>query len=162
MFDSDDSDPCSDDDRDKRCSRTQSEWEALIRDAGSYVRPGDQLRPRILDAVSQRRQRRSVWQRCLGSFALACTAIVAIVIAGEFGRGFAPQGRSANDLQQQATARAITEGVAWEWALTDVVYDWRRPTSNASLSRRHQPAALSPKHDRPDETREAEIIGVGR
>ena len=162
MFDSDDSDPFYDNDRGESCSRNQSEWETLIRDAGSYVRPGDQLRPRILDAVSQRRQRRSIWQRCLGSFALACTAMVAIVIAGEFGRAIAPQGRSANDLQQQATTRAISEGVAWEWALTEVVYNWRRSTSNALSTRRRDPVALTPEQDRDAETRDANVSGGGR
>ncbi len=161
MFDSDATNPF-DDDRDESCSRNQFEWETLIRDAGGYVRPGDQLRPRILDAVSQRRQRRSVWQRCFGSFALACTAIVAIVIAGEFGRAITPQGRSANDLQQQATTRAISEGVAWEWALTEVVYDWRRPTTDASSPRRHQAAGLIPEQDRKVETRDARISRGGR
>jgi len=108
-------------------------WESVIRDAGDYVRPGDQLRGRILDAVSNRRQRRQRWQRYFGGLTLATVAMLFLVMIGQAGLAIAPRGRSTSDLHDQATRRAVVEGVAWEWALTEVVYDWRRSGAAKSL-----------------------------
>ncbi|MCM2371531.1 PTS sugar transporter subunit IIC [Aporhodopirellula aestuarii] len=106
-----------------------SDLEDLIRGAGNYVRPGDQLRARILESVAHRRERRYMWQRFFGGFALATTVVLALVIIGQIGLAIAPRGRTASDLQRQAARRANADGVAWEWALTEVVYDWRRSTT---------------------------------
>lgn len=110
-------------------TRPTSDWEAIIRDAGDYVRPGDQLRGRILDAVSNRRQRRQRWRRCFGTLTLATSALLCLIVVGHIGRAIVPRGRSVSDLHEQAAARASSEGIAWEWALTEVVYDWRRSGS---------------------------------
>lgn len=103
-----------------------SNWENLIRDAGDYVRPGDQLRGRILDAVSTRRRRRRGWRRSLAAITLATSAVLVLILLGNLMVTFVPHGRSASELHEQANVRAGAQGVAWEWALTDVLYDWRR------------------------------------
>ncbi|MBB3204262.1 hypothetical protein FHS27_000026 [Rhodopirellula rubra] len=113
-------------------SHDGQDLEDLIRGAGHYVHPGDQLRARILESVNCRRERRHMWQRFFGGFALATTVVLALIIIGQIGLAVTPRGRTASDLQHQATRRANADGVAWEWALTEVVYDWRRSAA-ASL-----------------------------
>ncbi|EMI54724.1 hypothetical protein [Rhodopirellula sallentina] len=128
------------------------ELEELIRGAGRYVRPGDQLRARILERVSHRRERRRIWQRVLGGFTLSCTIALALIIIGRSAMTFMPRGPSSSDLHSQATRRANADGVAWEWALTEVVYDWRRSAAT-NLSRAtpapQTSATNQPESDRP-------------
>ncbi|MFG0289234.1 MAG: hypothetical protein ACF8CQ_13735 [Rhodopirellula sp. JB044] len=124
------------------------ELEELIRGAGRYVRPGDQLRARILERVSQRRERRRIWQRVLGGFTLSCTIALALIVIGRSAMTFMPRGPSSSDLHSQATRRANADGVAWEWALTEVVYDWRR--SAATNLSRATSEPQTPASDRSD------------
>ncbi|TWT75413.1 hypothetical protein [Allorhodopirellula solitaria] len=106
--------------------------ENLIRDAGDYVRPGDQLRARILEQVDERRQRRRLWQRLVGGVVFTTTVAWLLLVVGQIGVQVAPHGRSASDLHEQASRRANIEGIGWEWALTEVIYDWRRRPGDSS------------------------------
>lgn len=108
--------------------------ERLIRDAGDYVRPGDQLRARILEQVAQKRERRRMWQRLVGGLVFTTTVAALLLFVGQIGLHVAPQGRTASDVHDQAVRRASVEGIGWEWALTEVIYDWRRPPSSPTSS----------------------------
>lgn len=119
--------------------RSDFDIENLIRDAGDYVRPGDQLRARILEKVARRRQRRQLWQRLVGGLVCTTTVAALLLIVGEIGLRVAPQGRSAGDVHDQAVRRASMEGIGWEWALTEVIYDWRRPSASPVNSSSRQP-----------------------
>lgn len=112
--------------------------ERLIRDAGDYVRPGDQLRARILEQVAQKRERRRMWQSLVGGLVFTTTVAALLLFVGQIGLRVAPQGRSASDVHDQAVRRASAEGIGWEWALTEVIYDWRRPPTSPTNSSSRQ------------------------
>ncbi len=106
--------------------------EGLIRDARNYVRPGELLRARILEQVTQRRERRRLWQRLFGGVVFSSAVAALLLVVGQIGLRVTPHGRSASDIHDQAAKRASVEGIGWEWALTEVIYDWRRPPSSSS------------------------------
>jgi hypothetical protein len=81
------------------------ELEALIRAAGNYVRPSDDLRPLVLEearlARSERRAQDRIWQFVL--------AVMFVAIALSSWRGYSPSGLdAASALESAAPASAAS------------------------------------------------------
>jgi ferric-dicitrate binding protein FerR (iron transport regulator) len=97
--------------------------ETLVRAAGGYVRPSDELRPRVLEAARvesrERQAQRRIWQA-----ALAITLLIGILAAAG-SRFDLPAPFSASMLQAQANVRAA-EGDGAGWSMVDSFTDLRR------------------------------------
>ena len=97
--------------------------EALVRAAGNYVRPSEELRPRVLESArmeaSERKALRRIWQAAL---ALMLFASFSTTISGPWTGG---SSFSADLLQVQAEVRAAGTDAAG-WSLVDSFTDLRR------------------------------------
>lgn len=101
--------------------------EQWIKAAGSYVRPGDQLRPQVIEQVKQQAARRGAWKPMVqfASWGLSAAlvwslAVYAILLV-------TPRGLTASDLYGRAEERAATSGVSLDWALSEVFSESRHP-----------------------------------
>lgn len=106
-----------------------ADWDelaALVRDAGDYVGVSPQLRPRVVEAVSRVLARRRAVYRlgCAAAVSLALTAGLA-AIGQRWQPLTPPRGVTSEQLHRWAGERAKSAGVGFEWALADVVTDWR-------------------------------------
>jgi Tfp pilus assembly protein PilN len=109
----------------------QSEWndvEALVRAAGGYVHPSEELRPRVLEAARaesrERRAQRQIWHLAI---VIALLGALSTAIVGHW-RAAAPYSSapySASLLQMQANARQA-EGSDAGWSMVESFTDLRR------------------------------------
>ena len=97
--------------------------EALVRAAGNYVRPSEDLRPRVLETArmeaSERKALRRIWQAAL---ALVLLASLSTTISGPWTGG---SSFSSELLQVQAEVRAAGCD-STGWRLVDSFTDLRR------------------------------------
>jgi len=97
--------------------------EALVRAAGSYVRPSDELRPRVLESARaeshERRAQRRIWQAALA------VALLGAMVAAAASRSDVPPSVSAGMLQTRAAVQTA-EGGAAGWSIVDSFTDLRR------------------------------------
>ena len=111
--------------------------ESLIRGAGNYMRPGDNLRGDILESVRVDVERKSRWRRWLASAGVAASVMMVVAISGSMLLSAVPRGRTADELFAQASGSepslvplqqtSISEaGTRLQWALSEVFHDWRR------------------------------------
>lgn len=118
---------------------------ALVRDAGDYVDCSPQLRPRVVEAVRRVSVRRRGVQQFAGVaiLALALAAALALVVAPHLTSLAPPQGVTAEQLDRRAGERAAAAGVGFDWALSEVVADWRSQMAGSppTLSVFQPPAA---------------------
>lgn len=104
----------------------ETEWaevEALVQAAGAYVRPSDELRPRVLEAARtesrERRAQRRIWQ-------LALAIAILGLISAATGSRWSPGGPlSASMLPSQPDARQ-TEASSIGWNTVDSFTELRR------------------------------------
>ncbi|MEO9595465.1 hypothetical protein [Rhodopirellula bahusiensis] len=106
--------------------------EDLIRDAGRYVRPSSELRPRVLESVRQQNQTR---QRTGGAFkiiGLGMAAMMSFVWVGQSIETLAPLQRiSSDEVEQEAVMRSSVTNQSLDWALMEVM-NHHRPTKQGS------------------------------
>jgi len=111
--------------------------EDLLRDAGNYIRPRDELRASILECVRDGVDRKHRHRRWLFSFSAAGGVMAMTLLVGGLGLSLVPRGRTADELLSQASRRAHVErqsnaigvsesGTSFQWALSEVFSDWRR------------------------------------
>ncbi|TWT95026.1 hypothetical protein [Neorhodopirellula pilleata] len=109
----------------------------LLRNAGNYIRPRDELRASILECVRDGVDRKHRRRRWFFSFSAASGVMAMTLVVGGLGLSLVPRGRTADELFSQATRRAhvarqtntigVSEsGTSWQWALSEVFADWRR------------------------------------
>ena len=103
-----------------------AEWdevEALVRAAGGYVRPSEDLRPRLLEtARAESRERQAHWRIWQLALAIALLAAVATVFGARPGTAAS---FSQGALRVQAEVRPA-EGGAPGWRIVDSFTDLRR------------------------------------
>lgn len=98
--------------------------EALVRAAGNYVRPSEELRPRVLEAARRESIERSVRRRiCHAALALGLLLGAAIGMGGEELPAF-----SAGALRQ--VELNSTESGAIGWSMVESFTDLRRRQAN--------------------------------
>lgn len=105
----------------------QAAVEALIRASRDYVRPSDELRPRVLDAAREhcsdcRAERR------LGSFALVVLLLVMttpIVLRSVSNFQAGHSAVTATKIESLAAELAARQDVGTHWALAEAVTRWR-------------------------------------
>lgn len=92
-----------------------------IRQAGNYVRPSDDLRPRIIEAAKDQRGQQRV-RRTASGMMLAFGLLILVttpsmkLIADRLERSQAP---TSDEMQQQATQYSSQSGVGPNWGLTE-------------------------------------------
>ena len=108
------------------CQQWQDGWEdaeALVRAAGDYVRPSDDLRPRVLETARaeshERWAQRRIWQVALA------VALLGLCSTSFHGRLTKSAARSAGGLQAAAIAPHIEAGHDG-WSMVDSFTDLRR------------------------------------
>ncbi len=103
-----------------------AEWdevEALVRAAGGYVRPSEDLRPRLLEtARAESRERQAQWRIWQLALAIALLGAVATIFGT---RSDAAASFSQGALQVQAEVRPAEAGAAG-WRIVDSFTDLRR------------------------------------
>jgi hypothetical protein len=111
------------------------EVEAILLAAGGYVRPTDDLRPRVLEAARlQRRERRArQWIRGLAAAVVLTAGGAALVdplVSSEGERGLAWRGVTSQTLYADAEARSIASG-GLNWGIVDAFRDLREEQREA-------------------------------
>ncbi|KLU03363.1 putative transmembrane protein [Rhodopirellula islandica] len=106
--------------------------EDLIRDAGRYVRPSSELRPRVLESVRQQKQTRKQTGGALGMIGLGMAAMLSFVWVGQSMQSIPPLPRmSSEEVEQKAVLRSSLTNQSLDWALMEVMDD-QRPTKQGS------------------------------
>jgi ferric-dicitrate binding protein FerR (iron transport regulator) len=101
-----------------------SEVESLIRSAGNYVRPSEELRPRVLEAArsdsGERKARRHLW---LLAIAVGLLGTLVAVVSSR-----SPASFSHGMLSATATSTDVrpAEGGAAGWSIVDAYTELRR------------------------------------
>jgi hypothetical protein len=107
------------------------EWddvEDLVRQAGGYVRPSEEMRPRVIEAARaesrERQAQRRIWQAAL---ALAAWGAISIATAGRFSTNssFSAGMLHAQAELRQADAHSAEIGAAG-WGMVDSFTNLRR------------------------------------
>lgn len=102
--------------------------EDLIRNAGRYVRPSSELRPRVLESVRHQNQTRKQTGGALGMLGLGMAAMLSFVWVGQSMQSIAPLPRVTSDeVEQEAMLRSSMTNQSLDWALMEVM-DQRRPS----------------------------------
>lgn len=102
--------------------------EDLIRNAGRYVRPSSELRPRVLESVRHQNQTRKQTGGALGMLGLGMAAMLSFVWVGQSMQSIAPLPRVTSDeVEQEAMLRSSLTNQSLDWALMEVM-DQRRPS----------------------------------
>ncbi|WDQ18169.1 hypothetical protein [Rhodopirellula sp. P2] len=102
--------------------------EDLIRDAGRYVRPSSELRPRVLESVRQQNDARQKTGGVLGMLGLGMAAMLSFVWVGQSIQSIPPLPRmSSDEVEQKAMLRSSLTNQSLDWALMEVMDD-QRPT----------------------------------
>jgi hypothetical protein len=113
-------------DRDDR-NDEPAEWreiEALVRAAGHYVRPSEELRPRVLEAARRESMERSVRRRiCHAALALG------LLLGAATGMGREELPAFSAGALRQAELNS-TEGGAIGWSMVESFTDLRRRQAN--------------------------------
>lgn len=108
--------------------------EAMLLAAGDYVRPTDDLRPRVLEAArAEHRERRArTWIRSLAAAVIvtACGATMFDSLASGDARGIARRGYDAQSLHAEAQARSMASG-GFSWGVVDAFRDLREQQREA-------------------------------
>lgn len=113
----------------QRQSRQHSafaELESMVRAAGGYVHPTDDLRPNTLEAVrSAGRQRRTSCR--LGALAglvllLAASGFPDFLLSARLGPAFV----QSSELHRRAVQYSVEKGIGTNWALYEVFSEMRR------------------------------------
>ncbi len=104
----------------------QCDLENWIKAAGDYVQPGSEVRPQIIEAVRQRTVRKRAWRPLLRVSSWSLAVLVGVVMIGQALSPWVPQGVTASEIQDRAQQRATSAGIPLDWALTEVVHEWRR------------------------------------
>ena len=93
------------------------EIESLIRDAGNYVQPSDDLRPRVMEAVrSQRVERvaqRRIWQSALW-FCVLSVLVMSTLPRIDFDDGLQPAAAQASSGDPPPGPTAARDGESWD------------------------------------------------
>lgn len=110
-----------------------SDVESLIRAAGNYVRPSEELRPRVLESARaearERLAQRRIWQVALA------IALSGALLAAVASRGSSPASFPAGILTAQAALRPAdaregalhsAEGGAAGWSIVEAYVELRR------------------------------------
>ena len=117
--------------RDDRPFDSFESLESIVRAAGGYVQPTDDLRPRTLEAARDACAHRR-WNRRLGAMA---TAVVALALCGPLsriapsraGQAEAPsEAIRSYDLHHEASLRTARSGLDPSWALYDAFAELRK------------------------------------
>jgi hypothetical protein len=107
--------------------------ESLIRSAGNYVVPSDQLRPRLME-IATNRQAFTTQRLCLvvgaGLLGLFCLAglVVTKVVADRILRAAPP---SSQEMLEKAASRSYLEHEPMDWTLTE---EYRRAYERRAVS----------------------------
>lgn len=102
--------------------------EDLIRNAGRYVRPSSELRPRVLESVRHQNQTRKQTGGALGMLGLGMATMLSFVWVGQSMQSIAPLPRVTSDeVEQEAMLRSSLTNQSLDWALMEVM-DQRRPS----------------------------------
>ncbi|MFG0267778.1 MAG: hypothetical protein ACF8AM_21895 [Rhodopirellula sp. JB055] len=112
--------------------------EHLIRNAGRYVRPSSELRPRVLESVRHQSQTRKQTGGALGMLGLGMATMLSFVWGGQSMQSIAPLPRVTSDeVEQEAMLRSSMTNQSLDWGLRDVM-DQQRPSkqhrANAELT----------------------------
>jgi len=108
--------------------RSLEQIESVIRAAGGYVRPSDDLRPRTLEAAREHRDDRRAEQK-LGGFAIAVLLLVSFsspaidYVDGLRSKSSAP---SATEMQHRAMEYGVQPHVGVHWGLAEAFTQLRR------------------------------------
>jgi len=105
-----------------------AETEALIRSAGRYVWPSDDLRPRVLEAARERVGQRHTRYRLAVMMVAAALGVMTGVSVSNHLQASAdsaamPRGERLDELVE---AHAAASGQTHDWALADIVDQWRK------------------------------------
>ena len=104
----------------------ESEIAALVREAGGYVGASPELRPRVIEAAREATALRRRLHRLMGAAALALMLTGGLAAIEQRWQTLAPpQAMTSDQLHRLAGHRAVAVGVGFDWALADVVADWR-------------------------------------
>lgn len=102
------------------------ELEAMIRSASGYVQPTDDLRPRTLEAASERRVCRRGRSVVISLAALlVCLPVVGLFVEPGPSTGV-DRSMSSSELQRQARVLAAHRGVEPGWGLFEAFASLRR------------------------------------
>ncbi|MCC9643930.1 hypothetical protein LOC71_16715 [Rhodopirellula sp. JC740] len=106
------------------------EW---IERAGNYVRPSDELRPRVLEKVRQQTQQRKQTGPLLGMIGLGLAATLSFVWVGQSLQSMAPLPRmTSEEVEHRAVMRSSMTNQSLDWALMEIM-EAQRPNSTSSL-----------------------------
>lgn len=110
-----------DNNQDRRERESFAPIEALIRSAGNYVRPSDDLRPRTLEAARRKRGLRR-WNKQIAALAAAVVMLAVFNIPGRFvptdvasKTSEATVMREFELRQKSAKSAGLTFNPAWAW-----------------------------------------------
>jgi hypothetical protein len=110
-----------DNNQDRRERENFAPIEALIRSAGNYVRPGDDLRPRTLEAARHARGKRR-WNKQVAAVAAAVVLLAVCNIPGRFAppdvasrTSEATVAREFELRQQTAKSAGLSFNPSWAW-----------------------------------------------
>jgi hypothetical protein len=110
-----------DNNQDRRERESFAPVEALIRAAGNYVRPSDDLRPRTLEAARRMRGIRR-WNKQIAALAAAVVVLAACNVPGRFvPTDVASKTANATVMrefqlrQQSAKSAGLNFNPAWDW-----------------------------------------------
>jgi len=103
-----------------------AQLESIVRAAGGYIRPTDDLRPSTLEAARDACRQRRISRR-FGGLAilvvlLAATGIPEFLFSSQRGKAFV----RSSELHRRAAQNAVERGVGTNWALYEVFSELRR------------------------------------
>lgn len=102
-----------------------AEWEQLerkIRDAGRYVVPSEDLRPRVLEAARKNQtQERVVRRGMLGLVAALFVWCLVLPLASAYVSKRFATGPTSHQVQQLAMEKAKVQRSTFEWGLVEVI-----------------------------------------
>lgn len=112
--------------------------EHWIRGAGRWIRPNEDFRGNVLEAVRVGVDQKNRWRRWLASASLAASFLTAMMFAVGMLLSTVPHGVTADELFDRADRHArithqttasgwVESGTGLQWALCDVFDTWRRP-----------------------------------
>jgi hypothetical protein len=113
--------------------------EHTIRAAGNFIRPSDDLRPRIIEAAKERCRQQRARRRVAVAVAACVMVALSVVPALErlVTRSKLNATPSSTELQQQAIHHAAETGVGPNWGLTEAFKQLRKTQAKKLGGFRH-------------------------
>lgn len=103
----------------------------LVHQAGRYIRPSDQFRVRVLEAVREQQTRRKRKGPVIGLLLLGMAVMLSFVWLGHSLESFSPpRGITSTEVEQEAVLRSSRTNQTLDWALMEVMTDWRKKLGN--------------------------------